>query len=99
VSVASITYTTAGGKNSDKHLSITVALVDDFGNPVAGASVSIDLFWNGSIASGTSTTETDGTITFTLKNATSGCYSTTVTDVTAAGLTWDGTTPANGFCK
>ena len=99
VSVDSINYTTAGGKNSDKHLSITVALVDDLGNPAAGASVSIDLFWNGSVASGTSTTETDGTVTFTLKNAASSCYATTVTDVTAAGLTWDGTTPANEFCK
>jgi hypothetical protein len=99
VSVASITYTTAGGKNGDKHLSVTVALVDDLGNPAAGASVSIDLFWNASVASGTSTTETDGTVTFTLKNAASGCYTTTVTDVTAAGLSWDGTTPANEFCK
>ncbi len=99
VSVDSINYTTAGGKNSDKHLSITVALVDNLGNPAAGASVSIDLFWNGSVASGTSTTETDGTVTFTLKNAASSCYSTTVTDVTAAGLAWDGTTPANEFCK
>ncbi len=99
VSVASITYTTAGGKNGDKHLSVTVSLVDDLGNPAAGASVSIDLFWNASVASGTSTTETDGTVTFTLKNAASGCYTTTVTDVTAAGLSWDGTTPANEFCK
>jgi len=99
VSADSITYTTAGGKNSDKHLSITVALVDALGKPAAGASVSIDLFWNASVASGTSTTETDGTVTFTLKNAASGCYTTTVTDVTAAELTWDGITPENEFCK
>jgi len=93
-------YATEGGRNSDKHLLITVALVDDLGNQVGGASVSIDLFRDGSfVASGTATTGTNGTVTFTLKNARSGCYTTTVTDVTATGLTWDGFTPANEFCK
>ena len=38
-------------------------------------------------------------INVTLKNAASGSYSTIVTDVTASGLTWDGTTPDNGFNK
>ena len=100
VSVSSITYATEGGKNGDKHLRITVALMDDLGNPVAGASVSIDLFRDGSfVASGTGTTGTDGTVTFSLKHAASGCYTTVVTDVTAAGLTWDGAALANEFCK
>jgi len=100
VSVASITYTTEGGRYNDKHLNMTVALVDDLGNQVVGASVSMDLFRDGSlVASGTGTTGTDGAVTFSLKNAASGCYTTTVTDVTAAGLTWDGTTTANQFCK
>ena len=68
--------------------------------PVGGASVSIDLFLDGGfLAPGSGTTGTDGTLTFTLKNASSGIYTTTVTDVTAAGLTWDGSTPANEFCK
>ncbi|MCH8878012.1 MAG: S8 family serine peptidase [Chloroflexi bacterium] len=100
ISVDSITYATEGGKNKDKHLKITVALVDDLGNPVAGASVSIDLFRDGSfVASGSGTTGTDGSVTFTLNNAASGCYTITVTDATAAGLTWDGASPANDFCK
>ncbi len=100
VSVSSVSYITEGGKNSDKHLLITVALVDDLGDPVANASVSIDLFRDGnSIASGSATTGAGGTVTFSLKNAGSGCYATTVTDVTAAGLAWDGATPSNGFCK
>jgi len=99
-SVASIGYSTSGGKNNDKHLSTTVTVVDDLGNPVANASVSITLnndsgtFWNG-----TGTTGTAGTVTFELKNAPSGCYATAVTNVTAEGLTWDGATPTNGFCK
>ena len=100
VSVDSITYATEGGKNKDKHLLITIALVDNLGDPVSGASVSIDLYRDGSkIASGTATTGSSGTITFSLKNAASGCYTTTVTDVPANGLTWDGATPANEFCK
>ena len=93
-------YGTEGGKAKDKHLLITVALLDDLGNEVAGASVSIDLFRDDSfVASGTSTTGTNGTVTFTLKNAKPGCYTTTVTGVTADGLTWDDTTPANQYCK
>ena len=100
VSVSLITYATGGGKNNDKHLLITVALVDDLGNPVSGASVSIDLSRDGSpVGSGTSTTGSDGTVTFSLKNARPGCYTTTITNVTASGLTWDGVTPANEFCK
>ncbi|MCH7625096.1 MAG: S8 family serine peptidase [Chloroflexi bacterium] len=100
VSVDSITYVTEGGKNSDKHLFITVALLDNFDQAVGGASVSIDLFRDGSfIASGTAPSGADGTLTFSLKNARSGVYTTTVTDVTADSLTWDGATPANSFSK
>ena len=103
VSVDSITYTTEGGKNQDKHLLITVALVDDLGSAVSGASISIrlDNTDTGESWTGTGTTGTDGTVTFTRKNAPLGWYSTTVTDVTAAGLTWDGdgTTADPGFWK
>ena len=73
---------------------------DDLVDPVAGASVSIELSRDGSvIASGTGTTGTDGTLTFSLKNAAAGDYTTNVTDVTADGLTWDGVTPENGINK
>ena len=100
VSVGSIIYTTTGGRNRDKHLEITLALVDNQGNPASNASVTIDLFRDGSfVASGTGTTGEAGTLTFTLNNAASGCYETTVTDVSAGTLTWDGATPANGLCK
>jgi len=93
-------YATEGGRDGKKHLLITVALEDDFGNPVAGASVSIELFRDGPLyTSGTGTTGTDGTATFKVANAPSGTYITTVTHVTAAGLTWDGVTPENSFTK
>ena len=100
VSVSFIEYATEGGRNGYKHLSITVALEDDLGNPVADASLTIDLFRDGSlVGSGSSTTNADGTATFILKNAQSGTYTTTVTDVSVAELNWDGETPENSFTK
>ena len=99
VRVASITYGTEGGKNGDKHLLITVALEDGSGQVVSDASVSISLSLGGSPIGwgGTGTTWTDGTVTFIKKNARSGCYSITVTDVTADGLEWIGGTPENSY--
>ena len=98
VSVASITYSTSGGRAGDKHLNITISLVDGDGLAVGGASVSIDLDHNDSLyASGTGSTGEGGTVTFTAKNAPSGCYDVEVTDVTAAG--WDDSYPANSFEK
>lgn len=100
VNVESVTYTTSGGKNQNRHLSITVALLDDLGNPVGNASVSIDLYLNGSyIAYGDGITGSNGTITFTLSNAKRGCYTTTVTDVTVAEFTWNEATSPNEYCK
>ena len=100
VSVSSVSYAINGGKNGDKHLLITVALVDELGAAAANASVSIDLFRDFSfIASETATTGAGGTVTFTFKNARSGCYTTTVANVSAAGLTWNDATPTNEFCK
>ncbi|OGF86003.1 hypothetical protein A2Z63_02455 [Candidatus Giovannonibacteria bacterium RIFCSPLOWO2_02_44_8] len=99
-SVGSIGYATSGGKNSDRHLNVTVAVVDDLGNPVSGASVSITLSHDsGTSWNATGTAGADGTVIFSLKNAQAGCYETAVTNIVAEGLTWDGVTPANRFCK
>jgi subtilase family serine protease len=96
VSVVSIAYKTSGPNN--KNLLDTLTLKDDFGNLVAGASVSIALYLNGAYyGSGTASTLSDGTATFTARNAPAGTYTTRVTGVTAAGLTWDGITPPNSF--
>jgi len=97
VSVSSITYSTHGGRDGLKHLDITIALLDDLGDPVSGASVSITLehMNTGDSWLGTGTTGSDGIVIFTLNNAPSGTYTTTVTEVTAAGLTWDRVTPSN----
>ena len=100
VTVVSITYSTEGGRDQDKHLNIVVSLEDGDGNPVSGASVSIELDLDGTFdSSGTATTGSDGTVTFSRKNAPAGTWTTEVTGVTASGNTWDGTTPANSLTK
>lgn len=100
VSVASISYTAEGGKDGRKDLLVTVSLVDNLGNPVGGASVTIELYRNGTVyGSGTGTTGTNGRVTFKARNAPSGSYATTVTNVSAAGLAWDGATPPNSYTK
>lgn len=100
VTVSSITYVTEGGRSSDKHLLVTVALVDDLGDPVSGASVTIELSRDGSLdAGGTGTTGAGGTLTFSRKNARSGTYTTEVMNVSAGSLIWDGATPPNSFVK
>ena len=99
--VDSITYSTNGGKNGDKHLIISIHVIDDLGNDVSDASVSIDLYRDDSlVGSATGTTGSSGNVNFSLKNASSGTYTTTITGVTADGLTWDGITPDdNSFEK
>jgi hypothetical protein len=100
VSVTDISYSTSGGKDGTKNLRVTIQLRNDQGAPVADASVSIELYRDGSIdGSGTGTTGADGSLTFQRRNAPSGFYTTVVTDVSAAGLTWDAATPPNGVDK
>jgi len=100
VSVKSVTYSTSGGRFSDKHLAVTLLLVDDMDNPVAGASVSATLHHEGGGSwNFAGTTGSDGTVVFSLNNHGSGCYWTQVTAVVADGLDWDGVTPENGYCK
>ena len=103
VSISSVPYTTEGGKNSDKHMTVSVTMVDGQGGPVSGAAVSITLSndddgsWVGSATSGEA-----GIVTFTLKNAPASCY-TEVLVITHASLDWDGvtpdSTPSDPFCK
>jgi subtilisin len=100
VVVESVSYATAGGRNNDKDLYITVKVADGEGGAVGGASLAIEVTRNGSFyGSASGTTAADGTVTFKVTNAPAGCYSTRVTAVTAAGLEWDGITPGNEFCK
>jgi hypothetical protein len=96
-SVSSISYSLRKG-----NLRATVSVADDEGSPVPGASVAARIrntnsgrTWNRS-----GTTGSNGRVTLAVKKAPAGCYTTTITGVTAAGLDWDGATPPNGpFCK
>jgi len=75
-------------------------VVDNLGASVESASVSIDLTDGTTIWKGTASTGADGTVTFRLRNAPDGCYSTDVTNVVANGLTWDGVAAQGpGQCK
>jgi hypothetical protein len=100
VSVALITYATQGGRRQDKNLLDTITVVDDFGAPVSGASVSIELDnSNGQSWTGTAATDSNGAVTFSLKNAPDGIYTTDILAIDATGLVWDGVTPANSYTK
>ncbi len=100
VCVESIEYSTRGGPNKDRHLDIVVALKDDLGNPVADASVSATLHHNDESSwDFRGTTDSDGTVTFSLLNHGSGDYWTEITAVVAEGLDWDGVTPENSYTK
>jgi len=99
VGVDTITYYTEGGKNGDKHLTVSVH-VSSSGNNVSGASVSIKLVNGDNSWTATGTTSSTGNVGFTLKNSPSGTYTTTITGVSASGLNWDGVTPTeNSFTK
>jgi subtilisin len=99
VSVQTVTYSTSGGRKGTKDLLTKVVLKDNLGQPVAGASVNMTLTHGTQIWNGTGTTGADGTVTWKLTNAPSGCYETDVWSVVAGSLTRVGGTPANIFCK
>ena len=98
VSVDEVIYTPSGPKAKD--LSITIKLLDDLGNPVVGAEVSISIEVDGSsFANPTGTTGDDSSVSFYFKNIPPGTYTTTVTAVDAAGLLFDDETPTNSYTK
>lgn len=101
ISVSSVSYAASGGRYSDKHLSITVAVTNESGSVVSGASVSVELVNSTTNQTWTysGTTGTNGSFVFSLTNAPSGTYATTITGVIAEGYTWDGHTPPNSFTK
>lgn len=100
VRVSSVGYSTSGGRLNDRHLTVTVSLIDDTNAPVSGASVAIRLDRNGSqYATVSGTTGSSGSVSFSFSNAPSGTFTTVVQNVVASGLEWDGNTPPNGISK
>jgi hypothetical protein len=78
VSVTSIVHTLTGGGSGDKDLRVRVNVADDAGDPVAGAVVDILLSLDSPATTwtGSGSTGSDGSVTFRMRNAPSGCYST-----------------------
>jgi len=98
--VECITYTTSRGKNADRNLLITVRVMDDFGNAVANATVGISVTQDGTpFGTGSAATDSNGDVVFNGRNAANGTYVSTVTAVSKAGLTFEGSTPVNAFEK
>ncbi|MGH9786293.1 MAG: matrixin family metalloprotease, partial [Terriglobia bacterium] len=84
------------------NLLINVELDNEFGGPVAGAAVAVQLYewlWGTGPWNSNGTTNSQGIVQFQLPNAPWGCYVTTVLSVQATGLTWNGVTPDNSFCN
>lgn len=80
--LATVSYATQGGKNSDKHLIININLDPS----LTEASVNITLYRDGnSVGSATGTTNSDGVVAFSLKNASAGHYTTIVDSVISNG--------------
>ena len=97
--VESVAYSTEGGKLGDRHLVVRVRIVLGT-EPVAGASVRIDLLRNGGLyATKNATTDTAGWATFKFKGYPAGCYTTQVTRVTVNGQVFTPPTPANSHCR
>jgi subtilisin family serine protease len=97
VQVSSVTYATQGTTK----LLYTVSLVNEFGGPVAGATVTVDLYeylFTGNLWFSTTTSDSQGKAQFQLDPADIGCYVTAVENVVANGLTWVPGTPSNDFC-
>lgn len=97
--VASIDFTGRGGRYHDKNLVIDAAVVDESGNGVSGATVSMAVSVGGVMSPMSGVTDSSGHVSWMWKNSPNGCYVATVVNVSAPGLAWDGTTPPNGNCS
>jgi hypothetical protein len=98
--VASVEYHTEGGRFSDAHLLITFTVLDTYGGPVSGASISFGLYQNGSsYLSGTLRTGANGTAVRKITNIPRGTYWAVITALDASELEWDGYYPENEFTK
>ncbi len=98
MSVSSIRYVTFGGKANSKHFDVIVKITSE-GAAVPGAAVSVEIknTNRGTIIRSSGTTGSNGEVTFSVKNAASGTWTTSVTSATASGYLWDGSNPANTF--
>lgn len=99
-SVDAIAYTKFGGKRNDRNLGIEVDIVDEYGDPIPNATVSIQVRRSGKLMlTAQGTTDGYGAAMFVINGAKGGTYTTTITSVQAAGCEWDGVSPPNSYVK
>jgi subtilisin family serine protease len=96
--VDSIAYSNTGTRGKD--LLVRMKVVNWAGNVIAGATVTANLYRGSALTkSFTVTSNLDGTATYTLKNANSGCYNTVIANLTSTNHEWNGQTPPNSVCR
>ena len=96
VQVSSVTFTQQGTS-----LFYKLKLVDEYGTPVAGATVTVSLYewlFSGALWFDTGTTNSQGNVQFELRFADLGCYTAGAENVVAPGLMWVPGTPTNYHC-
>jgi subtilisin family serine protease len=97
VRATSVTYAMVGND-----LRYTVKLENEYGGPVAGATVRVKLYewvYTGKLWLADGVTDGQGIVHFYLLNADFGCYTTDVYDVVATGFDWIPGTPSNNYCR
>jgi subtilisin family serine protease len=99
-SVDWIDYAPYGGKKNNKSLSVAAAVVDEYGAPVSGATLTVRITRGRKVAYvGEAVTDSNGLAVFNITKAGKGLYVTTVIDLFGPACEWDGTTPENSFVK
>jgi hypothetical protein len=79
---------------------VSATAIDAAGKPVSRAIVSVLVRRDGSrYFSGRAATGAAGRTVYRVPARRSGCFTTTITRVSAAGFAWHGRTPRNRFCK
>ncbi len=99
VSVESIAYATAKGRKQALDLRVTIALVDQLGQPVSGASVNARLRFDDHDVEFAGVTGADGKLTCIQEDAPSATYTLHIDEIQAEGRAWGDhyATPENQY--
>ena len=99
--VAGVAMTGTGGPEGDRHLRGTVRVEDGEGDPVRGARLSAQLENRdtGQAWAFSGETGSEGRFPFQVNNLPAGCYQLEVLTLEFEGWNWDGSTPANEYCR
>jgi hypothetical protein len=100
VTPARLTIRSISYKSRNKAVLVTATAVDAAGRPVSRAIVSVLVRRDGRrYFSGRAATGAAGRTVYRVPARRSGCFTTTIRRVSAAGFAWHGRTPRNRFCK